>query len=195
MWRKLALRRYEARIVPERLLLYRLHDEQLSQTQAAYQRRVDGESQDRFLARLAADAPVTAVRSLLAGEADAFDNDPLAALRGVELVLDGARAELELDADETARLRARVLDRLLEVSALHPWRPAARAIASYAIALLPEDRRSAARRRYLAALTAAPARSSGRRIVRMVAGVAPLRSSVRRSPFARRLYGKAIGSE
>src|SRR5205814_3824909 len=107
----------------------------------------------------------------------------------------GAREALALNADEAARLRARVLDRLLDVSALHPWRPAGRAIASYAIARLPGDRRSAARRRYLAALTAAPARSSGRRIVRLMAGVAPLRSSVRRSPLARWLYGRAIGSE
>jgi hypothetical protein len=195
LWRKLALQRCEARIVPETLLLYRLHDEQLSQTQATYQRRVDGESQDRFLARLAPDAPVAAVRGLLAGEAEALDHDPHPALHGVELVLDGAREELALDADETERLRVRVLDRLLEVSALHPWRPAARAVVSYAIAQLPGDRRPAARRRYLAALTAAPARSSGRRIVRLVAGVAPLRSSVRRSPLARRLYGRAIGSE
>jgi hypothetical protein len=195
LWRKLALRRYEARIVAEPLLLYRLHDRQLSQTQAAHQRRVDGESQDRFLARLAPDARATEVRSLLAGEANAFEHDPHAALNGVELVLDGAREKLALDADEAARLRARVLSHLLEVSVLHPWRPAAREIAAHAIAHLPVDRRTAARRRYLVALAAAPARSSGRRIVRLVAGVAPLRSRVRRSPLARRLYGRAIGSE
>jgi Glycosyl transferase family 2 len=195
LWRKLALQRHEARIVPEPLLLYRLHDRQLSQTQAAYQRKVDGESQDRFLAELAPAAPVTAVRLLLAGEAAAFDAPPAATLRGLEQVLEGAHERLALAEDEAARLRKRVLDRLLEVSALHPWLSAAREISSYAIAQLPLDRRAAARRRQLAALAAAPTRSGAQHVVRLAARIAPLRSRVRRSPLARRLYGKAIGSE
>lgn len=48
LWRKLLLERFEARIVPEPLVLYRLHDQQLSQTRAAYQREVDGASQGPF---------------------------------------------------------------------------------------------------------------------------------------------------
>ena len=91
LWRKLALERFEARIVPERLVLYRLHDQQLSQTRAAYQRRVDGASQDHFIAELAPDAPATAVRMLLAGDPEAWTHDPHAMLNGVERVLDGAR--------------------------------------------------------------------------------------------------------
>jgi len=181
--------------VPESLLLYRLHDRQLSQTQAAYQRKVDGESQDRFLAELAPAAAVTAVRLLLAGDADAFDLPPEPTLHGVEQVLAGASERLALGGDEAADLRRRVLGRLLEVSALHPWRPAAREISSYAIDHVPLDRRAAARRRQLVALAAAPTRSGAQRVVRLAARVGPLRSRVRHSPLARRLYGKAIGSE
>ena len=190
LWRKLVLERYEARIVPEILVLYRLHDEQLSQVRAVYQRKVDGESQDRFLAELAPAVPATAVRQLLAGDPGTWSYDPHATLRGVELVLEGARRRLDLNADESDRLRERVLRRLLEVSNRRPWRPASRIVAAYAIARLP----AGARRRHAVALATAPAIAAGRRIVRLAA-VAPLRSRARRIPLARRLYGKAIGSE
>lgn len=198
LWRKLALERFEARIVPEPLVLYRLHDQQLSQTQAAYQWQVDGASQDRFLAELAPEAPATAVRLLLAGDAEAWEHDPAASLRGVELVLAGARERLALDRDEARRLEARVTLRLLEVANADPWHPSARTVASYAVARMPLDRRAAAQRQRLAALVTAPARSSVRRSVRVAAGlpaVAAVRARARRSPLARRLYGKAVGSK
>jgi hypothetical protein len=195
LWRKLALERYEARIVPEVLVLYRLHDQQLSQTRVAYQRQVDAESQDRFLSQLAPDAPASAVRMLLAGDPAAWALDPVPTLLGVELVLAGARHRLALDAAEAGRLGDRVTRRLLEVANSSPWHRSARTVASYAIRRLPSDRRTAARRGHLLALALAPPRSGGRRAARIAARIAPLSAQVRRSPLARRLYGKAIGTE
>ena len=202
LWRKLALERYDARIVPEPLILYRLHDRQLSQTRAAYQRQVDGASQDRFLAQLAPQAPATAVRLLLAGHGAAWDHDPRETLEGVDLVLEGARGRLVLDDEEARALNERIALRLLEVANSRPWHPAARVIAAGAIARLPEDRRAAARRRRAAALIAAPMLTGSRGAVRFasdrtrsVPGVAALRARAKQSRLARLLYGKAVGSE
>ena len=197
LWRKLALERFEAQIVPEPLVRYRLHDQQLSQTRSAYQRRVDGASQDRFIERLAPDAPATAVRLLLAGEPEAWSHDPYEVLRGVELVLAGARACLSLDDDEARRLNDRITLRMLDVASARPWHTPARTVAAHAIARLPAGSRGAARRRHAAALVAAPVLSGTRRSVRLAAdlpGVAGLRARARRLPIARRLYEKAIGS-
>jgi len=198
LWRKLLLERFEARIVPEPLVLYRLHDQQLSQTRAAYQREVDGASQDRFLAQLTPEAPVMAVRLLLAGDARAWEHEPHASLHGVELVLAGARNRLSLDEDEARRLGERVALRLLEVADSRPWHPSARVVAAYAMAHVPTDRRAAARRQHMAAFVVAPAGSWISRWVRFMAdlpGIAAFRARARQSPLARRLYGKAIGSE
>jgi len=193
LWRKLALERYEARIVPEALVRYRLHDLQLSQVRAEYQQQVDAESQDRFLAELAPDANAPAVRSLLAGDSDAWNHDAQASLRGLELVLAGARARLALTDEEARRLDERVARRLLDVASSRPWNPTAREVARYAIARLP----SSARRRWAAALVTAPVVVGTRTSVRALAdvpGVAGIRARARRSPLARRLYGKAVGS-
>jgi len=198
LWRKLVLERCEARIVPEILVRYRLHSEQLSQTRAEYQRRIDGESQDRFLRQLAPDAPVTAVRMLLAGDAEAWSYEAEPMLRGVELVLAGARERLALEDVEARRLETLVAGRLLDVALANPWHPSARAVAAYAVAHLPADDRSATRRRRARALVVAPMRASGRRALRRavdVPGLAALRARARRSRIARRLYGRAIGSE
>jgi len=197
LWRKLALERLGARIVPEPLVVYRLHDQQLSQVRAKYQRQVDGTSQDRFLAELAPEAPATAVRLLLAGDDDAWNHDAAASLRGVELVLAGARDRLALDVGEARRLQERVTARLLDVANTDPWHPSARTVAAYALARIPADRRRAARRGHAAALVTAPLRSSARRSVQRLAdlpAVAAVRARARRSPLARRLYGKAMGS-
>lgn len=193
LWRKLALERFEARIVPEPLVRYRLHDLQLSQVRADYQRQVDAASQDRFLTQLAPDADAPPVRTLLAGDPNAWSHDPQTSLRGIELVLAGARERLKLGDDEARRLDELIAARLLDVANARPWHRSARIVAGYALARLP----STARRRRAAALVATPALVGARRSVRALAdvpGMAGLRARARRSPLARRLYGKAIGS-
>ncbi len=123
LWRKLALARWDARIVPEELVRYRLHDAQLSQTRAAYQREVDARSQERFLAELAPAANHAAVRMLLAddpalwhGAADAAET-----LAGVDAALVGARDRLALSPAEAAVLERLVAARLVHVAAARPW--------------------------------------------------------------------------
>jgi GT2 family glycosyltransferase len=202
LWRKLVLERFEARIVPEALVRYRLHDSQLSQTLAAYQRHVDAASQDRFLAQLAPDAPATAVRQLLAREPNAWEYKPHAALRGVALVLAGARTRLALDAEEAQRLEERVMLRLLEVAASRPWHASARVVAAHALARVPPQRRAAARRQWLMSLATAPIRTGTHSATRFLGertastpGLGALRGRAKRSRLARRIYGKLVGSE
>jgi hypothetical protein len=201
LWRRLALRRYEARIVQEPLVLYRIHDRQLSRTRTTRQRRLDAESQDRFLAQLAPSAPVSAVRQLLAGDPDAWDHEPHRMLRGVDDVLAGARTRIDLDDDEARRLAERIAARLLEVANLQPWRASTRIVAAEAIARLPQPRRAAARRRRGAAFVRAPARTTLSRLARLAseAGkalplVGDLHAWAMKSPLARSLYSRAIGS-
>lgn len=188
LWRKLALGRWDARIVPEELVLYRLHEAQLSQTHAAYQRDVDARSQERFLAELAPDVEPGAVRMLLADDPAlwqaAVDFD------AVDAVLAGAEARLRLDGREAARLRALVGHWLLRVAAGRPWTARSRAIASYALSLLPEDRRLKAMLAAAPRASASPARVAFAAGARCVLASAP---SLRRWRTARRLYGKLLG--
>jgi glycosyl transferase family 2 len=200
LWRKLALERYEARIVPETLVLYRIHDRQMSRTRAAYQRRVDSESQDRFLAQLAPDAPVTMARQLLAGEPEAWGHDAQTSVRAVEAVLAGASARLKLADDEARRLSERVALRLLEVANADPWNATARVVAAEAIARIPKQQRAAARLRRAAAFIRAPVGVVLRRLARLAAdrakgvpAIAGLRARSRRFRLARNLYGRIIG--
>ena len=58
LWRRLALERWDARIVPEPLVVYRLHDQQSSQVHSSEHREADGRSQERFLTALSPGAPV-----------------------------------------------------------------------------------------------------------------------------------------
>jgi glycosyltransferase involved in cell wall biosynthesis len=189
MWRKLALARWDARIVPEELVAYRLHDAQLSQTRASYQRSVDEASQERFLTELAPEADdVRALRMLLADDPAlwraTFDVD------AVDAVLAGAEKRLSLDVEESARLRALVGRWLIGVAAGRPWTSRSRAIASYGLLLLPRETRvptllAAAPRAALAPAQAALAAGTRRALES-----AP---SLRRWRAARRLYGKLLG--
>jgi len=200
LWRKLVLSRWDARIVPEPLVVYRLHDRQLSWTQAAHQREVDDASQDRFLAELSPAAPAAAVRVLLAGDTRGRSFDPHQQLAGLELVLAGAHARLRLDSDEARRLDERVLTRLLEVARLQPWHSSSRTIVSYALAHLPTTRRPWALTQHGAALVGEPVRTavrrSGRRLsdrADAVPALRALREQGRQSRLARNLYGKLVG--
>src|SRR5579884_2812159 len=169
LWRKLALERWDARIVPEPLVVYRLHPGQLSQTQAAHQREVDGLSQDRFLAALAPQTPPTPVRLLLASDPRTWQHDPRRQLDGLEAVLGGARTILRLGDDEARRLELRVAARLLAVARTRPWHPAARVLGAYALARLPAESKRRARASYAAALATTPLLAALRRSGRLVA--------------------------
>jgi glycosyltransferase involved in cell wall biosynthesis len=193
LWRKLALERWDARIVPEELVQYRLHDAQLSQTRATYQRDVDARSQERFLAELAPDAPVRPVRMLLADDIDLWRErfDIRATLSGVDQIKAGARARLGLSADEAARIDTLVATRLLHVAAGRPWSSRARTIAGYA-------RRGGASPTVgtIGRAAAAPIRAVGTSTLRRASAAAPfLRAPIRRVPTARRAYEKLVGQE
>jgi hypothetical protein len=196
LWRKLALERWDAQIVPEELVVYRLHDAQLSQTRAAYQREVDARSQERFLGALAPAAPVAAVRMLLADDPELWrsDLDAPAAVAGVDAVLAGASERLALGGDESRRLRELVGRRLVAVAAGRPWSSRARALAAHALLLLPPAERPAATVAALPRAAAAPARAALVAAAARAGAAAPaLRSGTRRWHTARRLYSKLLG--
>jgi glycosyltransferase involved in cell wall biosynthesis len=118
LWRKLLLAGWDARVVEEPLVRYRVHEAQLSQTRAELQRRNDDRSQDALLAQLAPGAPVARLRGLLAGDPfmwrDLRREDDLP--RALDALLAGAASRLELDAGELYELRERIADRVAEVT-------------------------------------------------------------------------------
>jgi glycosyltransferase involved in cell wall biosynthesis len=198
LWRRLALARWDARIVPEPLVVYRSHEGQLSQTRAAYQRDVDGRSQDRFLTALTGSGDVRPARLLLADDRGFWEerHDAAGALAVLERVLAGARAELRLDDAEAGRLERLVAQRLLAVSESRPWRREARVLAAYWSARVAGGRGPGRAAR----IALAPLREGTRRGTRAAGDAAArvpalrrLRASARRLPLARRLYGKLLG--
>ncbi len=201
LWRRLALERWDARIVPEPLVVYRLHAGQLSQTRAEYQREVDGRSHERFLAALDPDAPVRTLRLLLANDPDFWRERSRSPDADLDRLLDRAAERLRLEETEAARVGNLVSARVLEVARARPWRPEARVLASYSLRRLPPKRHRAATASYAAAFVLAPLKIAVRRSARLVsdgAGRVPLlralRGPAKRSRLARRLYGKLVGS-
>jgi Glycosyl transferase family 2 len=188
LWRKLVLDRWDARIVPEELVVYRLHDAQLSQTRAAFQRKVDAISQERFLAELAPGVRVHDVRMLLADDPDLW-HGPID-VEAMDRVLAGADERLHLDGVQSARLRMLVAQWLLGVAAHRPWTSRSRAIASYGLSLLPEDSRFRELLAVVPRAVVAPARVALTSGARRVLVSAP---ALRRWRTARRLYGKLLG--
>jgi GT2 family glycosyltransferase len=195
LWRKLALERWDARIVPEPLVVYRVHEGQLSQTQAAYQHAVDGRSQERFLAALCPDAPVRTLRVLLAND-PAFWAEGAAPLDGLERLLAASATALRLAEAEAGQLERLVAGQLLVVARTRPWRSEARALAAWALARLsPEERRRAVRAN-AAAFAVAPLRLAARGVGQELARRAlpdAIRGRARGSRVARRLYAKLVG--
>jgi hypothetical protein len=196
LWRKLALERWDARIVPELLTVYRLHDAQLSQTKAAYQQEVDGASQERFLAALSPGVAVRTLRLLLAND-PRFWHEPCGApLADLDTLLGSAAERLRLSAAEQERLQHFVAARLLRVGRERPWSRKARALLAYGLEHLPADRRPAARNANRASFVLAPVKLTAARAGRRLADVAlpdALRGPAKRSRLARRLYGKLVG--
>jgi glycosyltransferase involved in cell wall biosynthesis len=204
LWRRLLLAGWDARIVAEPLVVYRLHDAQLSQTQAAYQREVDGRSQEWFLEELARGAPVRRVRLLLAGDTAFWsrrEEHLPETLRSLDGVLAGARQRLLDDSERAAdRLDSLVAEHVLRVARARPWSGDARALHAWALSRLAAEQRSGAITRNAAALVLAPparavrfAARSGSRAADRVPPLRSLRAPVKRSRVARRLFAKLVG--
>jgi hypothetical protein len=126
-----------------------------------------------------------------------------APLRGDDLdgLISGTVRRLGLDQRSSARLEELVARRVLEVSRTRPWRREARALAAYALAHLPPERRREARLVYACSFGAAPVRLAVRRGARLAAdgarhvpGLRRLHAPAKRLRAARLLYGKLIGS-
>ena len=97
LYRRLALERHEARVVPEALVRYRRHEMQLSQLQIERQLANDHASQERFLTELAPHLPARTLRLVLAAEPAFWAEPPLGEL---ESFLDGTTARLRLTRQE-----------------------------------------------------------------------------------------------
>jgi hypothetical protein len=194
LWRRLLLARWDARIVPEPLVVYRLHGQQLSQTQAAYQREVDGESQQRLLGELAPSTPLRALRLALADDPAFWDEqrDVGELLRALAAVLAGARERLRIAEPDAQRLERLLAAWLLRVARRRPWRRDALALAAWALNRVPAERRMAAATAYAAAFPLAPLRLGVARAGRAL-GSQPVLRGARRSRLARRVYGRLVG--
>jgi glycosyltransferase involved in cell wall biosynthesis len=192
LWRRLLLAGWDARIEPESLLVYRVHERQLSHVHAERQRWIDGESQDRFLAKLAPDEDVRPLRLLLAGDDGVWSHDLTLTLPVLAHVLSALRSKLALSNAELARLDELVGERLVAVAAARPWRADARTVVQAGLGKLSGRERTNALARGAVAPVSAGARRAARAVARTPV-VTPLREHARRSRLARRLYGKVIG--
>ncbi len=203
LWRRLLLAGYDARIVPERLVVYRLHDRQLSQVQATYQREVDGLSQDAFITALVPGIAPRRLRHLLAADRTFWrEGESLqTTLASLDRVLVAASDRL-LGGDDAAarRLERLVGEDVLRFARTLPWSGDGRALLAWGRARVAPNRRSAATARHAAALLVAPPlralRDAGRTVsdaTDRVPSLRALRRPMKRSRAARAVYAKLIG--
>lgn len=201
LYRRLALQRYDARVVAEPLVRYRRHAAQLSQAQMTRQLDHDRESQERFLHELAPSLPARALRLLLAGERGFWTEPPLA---DVEPLLAGAAERLQLAPPECAEVGRVIAERcagtlLAGWSARSPgYRERAEAPAAFVAVHGDARARAAAALRPLVSstrpvgLALGESRTRARRALRNER-LEPLRSTLRRSRILRRVYTKVLG--
>lgn len=176
LWRRLLLAGWDARIVPEPLVSYRVHERQLSHTRSAVQQERDATSQMRFLAELAPGIDVRPVQLLLAGDPAFWHADADAARAALDPLLAAAASRFGVDAP---RLRALVAARVVEMAARRPWHPGAGALLAWG-----------GRRAALRALATSPLREG----LRLAGKAAPFRSYARRSWILRRIFGRLAGT-
>lgn len=207
LWRRIALARGDARIVPEPLVVYRIHDAQLSQVKAAYQKRVDEESQERFLRALSSRAPARPVRLLLADDPCFWKESGTrtaarSAVGAVALLLEDAARALALSPAEASLLETMVAGRLLRV-ARRGWRANPARLWRAGPPLAGYARSRASLPAPLAAFAAAYALApflyglwlGERRAARLVAATPALqrlRSPAKRSRLLRLLYSRLV---
>ena len=178
LWRQLLLDGWDARIVPETLVEYRVHPRQLSQVRSRVQQEHDRTSQERFLAALAPGIETRPVMLLLAGAPEVWREDVRTAQSALAPLLAGATTRFDVDSGLLEELVAR---RVVEVAARRPWHPGAAELIAWGGR---HDRVAAAR-----ALALAPLRE----VLRLAGKAAPFRGLARRSWLLRRLYGKLVG--
>lgn len=119
LYRKLVLGRQDARVVPETLLRYRRHEQQMTIAKSAAVWESDGRSYDRFLTALAPRSPATVIRLALRAHPRFWTEPPLAPGQ-LESFLDSAAATLGLDGDER-RLLAGAVARRMTIALLSGW--------------------------------------------------------------------------
>jgi hypothetical protein len=203
LYRRLALAGHSAYVVPERLLIYRRHEEQMTFAQASMVNRNNEVGHDRFLAELAPGLPATTIRMLLTRDPRFWNQDPLPTDVLERLVeLTSLRQELSAaDAHTYAqRLATRVAGTLVG-----GWAAGARRYGASAQPVVPFVRRhgTPAARASLAgqpvlratAPLGRPVAAARLRTLRVLRSreLEPIRRVARRSRLLRRIYTKTLG--
>lgn len=119
LYRRLVVARREARVVPETLLRYRRHEQQMTMAKASAVWESDARSYNRFLAEVAPGSQAETIRLMLRNDKRFWEAPPLATGE-LERFLDAASATLRLDAGERAAL-ARTLARSARTTLLSGW--------------------------------------------------------------------------
>lgn len=200
LYRRLVLAGQEARVVPQTLLRYRRHEEQMTYAKAAMVRENDARSHERFLAALAPRLPAETLRQLFAAERSFWEEttpspellDGFLAAAVERLGLAGPPA-----VDFAAALAQSAASCLLAGWAAGVYDGRARPLASFARRHgEPHARAIGALERFLAATApagrpVAAVRSRTRRALRSELLDAPRRTA-RRSRALRRLYTRVV---
>ena len=103
LYRRLVLARREARVVPETLVRYRRHEQQMTYAKTAMVEESDARSHRRFLAALDPESPAETLRLLVRAHPRFWGEAPLAD-DALERFLAAASARLELDDGERAEV-------------------------------------------------------------------------------------------
>jgi Glycosyl transferase family 2 len=198
LYRRLALERYEARVVPTALVRYRRHETQLSQVQMARQVANDHAGQERFLHALAPGLPPRTLRLLLAADPGYWLEPPLSE---VESLLTGATERLRLGHAERAIVARTIASRCAR-SLLVGWSSASD---DYDLRARPLARFAAAHGKPMLAqlgplirstrpfgIRAGAARTRLRHAMRNER-LAPVRTRLRHSRLLRAIYTKTFG--
>lgn len=154
LWRRLALERHEARMLPELLVRYRVHEGQQSRTSADAQRQNNEQALERFIATLEGRVSPPAVRRLLGGDGEIWrelsHTGARDLARSLELLLEGGARRLQLAEAERVELERRVRSRVhllarrsWRVSVAGHWRAAGPLLRFGGPAVAPSTRRRA----------------------------------------------------
>lgn len=202
LYRRLALERYEARVVPDALVRYRRHDAQLSQLQVERQLATDFAGHERFLTELSGSHAARALRLLLAADPAFWDEPTLHDLAGF---VESTTERLGLQPGERDAV-ARTVAAQCAHTLFRAWSTNA-PVDSRAAAALVRFARNNGRAGTRAAVALQPvvrgtrplgaglrrSRTLARRALRHSERLAPLRARARRSRTLSRLYAALLG--